>query len=456
MNVSGGEFAMTANSQDTCVLAPHCSAVSKWCARLPNHHGPSRTCTRRVLIADDEASIARLIQEGVHSIFDCETALAFDGDETLRRLEAEPFDLLITDMIMPGVHGLELIRTTRERWPSLDIIVMTGYAEDFPYVKVIEAGASDFILKPHPAAELEAKVRRILRERDARDARILAELEYRSLFELSMNGMVLSDPESFQIRDANRAFCELSGRGRSDLIGISLTELVRPDDRQRLRQGLALFLGGGRGVLGDVPLTSPDRGNMSLDISVTYIETFSDKFLLLLFADVTEKREIEKQLTNMAQMDQLTGLANKHTFNMRLEWAVARAQQENFPLTLLAMDLDNFKQCNDTHGHPAGDEVLATVGKVIRDTIRAGGDEGFRCGGDEFAVLLVGANAAIGRQKAENMCGAFLTKKNHGSSLSVGVAQLKQGMNALNLICAADGALYRAKALGKRGVQVAP
>jgi len=455
MSKSQVEPTATAGSSVSCALSPYCSTVSRWWAGVCNRGGTTNYGDRRVLVADDEAPVAHMLDSLIHARLACEVTTVSNGDDVLRLLDAEPYDVLLTDMIMPGLHGLDLVSTVHEKWPGVSIIVMSGFPQDFPYVEVVDAGASDFIGKPFLPAELEAKLRRILQERDERDERILAEIKYRSLFELSMNGMVLADPVSLKIVDTNEAFCDLCGRNREALIGVSLSDLLSPREQERFRQALSLFARGGKGALGDVSLVRPERGDLSLDVSVTHIDTLLERFFFLSFRDVTDRLEVDKQLTRMAQTDQLTGLANKHTFNMRLEWTVARARREKFMLTLLALDLDNLKQCNDTYGHLIGDEVLVKVGEVIRNNIRVGGDEGFRCGGDEFAVLLAGAPAVMGKGIAERIRAQYEEMENYNTTISIGIAELREGMSATDLVRTADETLYRAKALGKNGIQVA-
>jgi len=410
---------------------------------------------RRVLVADDDAAVLEMIQEVIRRSLKCATDSARDGEETLRCLSDRAYDILLMDMMMPGPHGLEHVKRVRTGWPEVDIVIMTSYVDDFPYVLAIEAGASDIISKPHAPSELVAKLMRVLRERDLRAAREVAERKYRGLFQLSMIGMVLVEPESSHIIEANRMFCEMIGRPEDTLVGCSLLDLVNERERARLEMGLTAFSVSGKGVLGDLVLTRPDGVELSLDVSVSFVALADGAVVLLAFQDFTGRREIEQQLALVAQTDQLTGLANKYTFHTRLEGAIARAASEKTPLTLLALDLDNFKRCNDIYGHAKGDEVLVMTGDIIRKNTRAGADEGFRCGGDEFMVLLPGSPASVGERIAERMREDFEKADNYGVSLSVGIAEYVSGMRAHELAQTADEALYRAKAAGKNGIQVA-
>jgi len=107
---------------------------------------------RRVLVADDNA-VARNLAHLLSSRLGAECETAPDGETALSMLENAHFDVLLTDMLMPGMHGMELLKTVVERYPAVSVVVMTGYPGEFPYVEVIRAGAADFIAKPYHAEE---------------------------------------------------------------------------------------------------------------------------------------------------------------------------------------------------------------------------------------------------------------------------------------------------------------
>jgi len=213
----------------------------------------------------------------------------------------------------------------------------------------------------------------------------------------------------------------------------------------------------GRGTLADVKL---DRNGTKayVDVTATFITAGGDPLVYITFKDVTERREVEAKLADAAQKDELTGLYNKRTYHQRLDGAVQRsiAAKTEAPLALLLIDLDNFKRCNDTYGHQIGDKLLMTVGDAIHASIRST-DLGFRCGGDEFSVLLVGSPPEGCRRVAERMQEEFAKFENYGTTMSIGVASFDRARdnNSDSLIRRADEALYRAKRAGKNAVEVA-
>ncbi len=409
---------------------------------------------RRVLIADDESTVRHLLSRIVSESMGCQTALASSGDEALDMLASEDFDVLLTDMVMPGLNGLDLIRAVHERWPNVDIVVETGFPDAFPFVEVVHAGAKDFIAKPHHPQELEAKLTRLFMERGLRENLQLAEEKYRGLFQLSMDGNVALDRESLEVIEANAAFTAITGHSEQAVLGRPFYDFVKPTERSRFETAFKIFRSGGQGALGDVAFVQANGEEVSMDVSVSFIEVPESKMILLQFKDVTVKRLEEQQFVAAAQTDTQTGLANKRLLTMQLENMLGDARREGIPVSVLFIDLDNFKACNDTYGHASGDEVLSTVGRVIRDSIRDS-DLAFRYGGDEFAVLLRGAARETALQVAHRARTAFEQANTFGTTLSVGIAQFSPEMLAADLLKAADSALYRAKSDGKNSVMVA-
>lgn len=167
--------------------------------------------------------------------------------------------------------------------------------------------------------------------------------------------------------------------------------------------------------------------------------------------DVTSQKKYEKQLEHQANYDSLTGLANRNLLNNRLRQAIIQAKRENFLLALLFLDLDNFKQVNDTLGHSVGDEVLQVFGQRITTAVRDV-DTVARIAGDEYVVLLhapqsIGQVTTIVRRLLQ-MAGEKL--KIHGRELyigcSIGIALYpRDGDNPESLMKNADAAMYRAK-----------
>ncbi len=122
---------------------------------------------QRLLLVDDDPTVLALTSEFLKTL-GMEFHTARNGKEALKLLEGSPFTIIITDLIMPVMDGMSLIKVVKTKWPDIDIVVMTGHGREFSYTSVIKAGASDFIQKPFNFDELKAKLNRIIRERNLR------------------------------------------------------------------------------------------------------------------------------------------------------------------------------------------------------------------------------------------------------------------------------------------------
>lgn len=413
----------------------------------------NRYNSARILVADDQETIISLIERTVRENFRCHITSVGTGDDAIEALENAPFDIFLTDMRMPGLHGIELVKQVAKTAPDTHVLVMTGYPTDFPYIEVIENGAKDFLKKPFLSAELIAKLMRVLEERIMRHDLEVAHTKYRSLFDLSMDGKLLLTMDGLAVEDANQAMCGIVGRKKEELLKQPFLDMLAEDDRERFEQWMAISAVSGKGTIGDLRVMRGNDVGIHVDITITIVDADGEQFAFLSFRDMTEKREVEQRLAEAAQIDELTGLYNKRSFTNRIEWAVSSALASEARLALLTIDLDNFKQCNDTHGHPVGDRLLAAIGHVIKASIRTTAyDEGFRCGGDEFAVLIHNFVDGGPQVVADRMRAKFELVERYGTTMSIGIAEFRPGMNADELIRAADQALYAAKGQGKDAV----
>jgi diguanylate cyclase (GGDEF)-like protein len=153
------------------------------------------------------------------------------------------------------------------------------------------------------------------------------------------------------------------------------------------------------------------------------------------------------ELKKLAETDELTGLLNRRRFNEDMQGEITRAERLKVPLTLLYLDVDDFKRLNDTHGHVQGDLILGEVGRFLKAAVRQHLDSCYRIGGDEFAVLMVGAHVdeaveAIGRRREELTRGTVLEQ--YGVTFSVGAVEL-DGASPRELVKKADRYMYAAK-----------
>lgn len=172
-----------------------------------------------------------------------------------------------------------------------------------------------------------------------------------------------------------------------------------------------------------------------------------------------ELERANADLERLARVDSLTGVANRRRFDEALADEIARVARYGGTLSLVLADIDHFKRINDSLGHAAGDEVIQSLGRVLRECAR-GRDLVARYGGEEFAILLPQTDLSRALRFAERARRAVTALEdlpgNAGVTASFGVAELGSAGDAAQLIAAADAALYRAKEAGRDRVMPAP
>jgi diguanylate cyclase (GGDEF)-like protein/PAS domain S-box-containing protein len=204
------------------------------------------------------------------------------------------------------------------------------------------------------------------------------------------------------------------------------------------------------------------RKTMLLNARKIYREMNHTEMILLAIEDITERKMAEEQLKFIASMDGLTGIANRRHFDTTLDLEWRRAMRSVSPVSLIMIDIDFYKNYNDSYGHLAGDSCLQKIAHTIRDSLRRAGNFAARFGGEEFTVILPDTNAKEAyvfaeslREKIENL---NIEHKDSivGSNVTVslGVSSLIPDKNRTRdeLISLADKALYKAKQGGRNRV----
>jgi diguanylate cyclase (GGDEF)-like protein len=227
------------------------------------------------------------------------------------------------------------------------------------------------------------------------------------------------------------------------------------------RLALGVYLSSlGLGLLASLHALAQGRvtGEGLLNFSLHQVLVGGSFYLLLqvFMAVYARQARIERERAQFRQdalHDALTGLSNRRAFDEALARETAQAHRSGQPLSLVAFDLDHFKQVNDTHGHDLGDQVLVELAGLVRGLSRAG-DLPARWGGEEFTWLLPGVDQATAPQLAERLRAAVAAHPFPGGPLtiSLGTATLRSGEEGSSLFTRADTALYAAKRAGRNRV----
>lgn len=301
--------------------------------------------------------------------------------------------------------------------------------------------------------------RDIRQRKQAEQALRESEERFRTIFESSVAGIAMLKPDGSFIR-ANPAFCAYLGYSEEELKQLKITDVTHPQDVQEtLAKRSLAFAQRNHAIVREKRYVRKDGSTFWAQLSSTWY--FDDQgnplYTVPVIQDITPRKEAEQKIHELAYYDSLTGLPNRPLLLDRLRQALHDARRREHPLAVMFMDLDRFKDANDTYGHSLGDALLAEVAHKLRHSLREN-DTVARLGGDEFVVLLTTfrslENLPHVAAKILNAVGGSyrLQGRELHVSASLGVAVFPQdGHSCEELLRQADMAMYAAKNAGGNG-----
>ena len=366
----------------------------------------------------------------------------------------------IIDMALPEgqLAGGPLMRRIAENLGRhIPQIVISAHWDWNSRLEAVRAGAVAYMVKPIDfgllAERLDAVTRRQV-EAPVRilivdDTRILADHFAQVLTDAGMHANVLSDPtrilDALVEFDADVILMDFFMPGCT---GIEAARVVRQDPK--FTTVPILFLS-----------TETSR-QTQLDAIAIGADDFMHKPIAEtdLILAVTARARRFRALSSLVRQDSLTGLLNHISLKLRLESEIERCRRSKTSLAFAMLDLDHFKQVNDTYGHPVGDQVIRTISQLLRSRLRKSDVVG-RYGGEEFAVLMPDTDVGGATAIVENLRAQFASiglvggQTHYHCTFSAGIAFVPPATSMDALIEAADGALYEAKRAGRNRVCVA-
>ncbi len=432
----------------------------------------------QLLLVDDEPRILGSLCELLkHRGFILSTATS--GNEALRKLSLEPFDLVILDLRLPDISGHEIMDFMNARQIDANVIVTSGDAGIDAAIGALKRGAYDYLRKPYSREELLKAVHNALQQRrlESENRQIAAQLEYS---ERHYRYLVDSSPDIIFTLSAkgvitfvNHRVEPLLGYKREELVGQHYSELVHELDMER-----ANF------VFSDKKRDHRWSRNVELRLKSNRIDDEARTFIIELMTvtaidrhktnavlsgnteslgvygvarDITESKRADELIAYQAYHDILTDLPNRLLFKDRLNLALLQAKRKKNILAVLFVDLDRFKVVNDSLGHPIGDELLQQAALRLRACLRQS-DTLSRFGGDEFTVglpeLEQPEDASRMAQKLLQSLRQPFVLGGHALhiSASIGVAVFPDDGDCIDeLIRKADLAMHSIKAKGRNG-----
>jgi len=452
--------------------------------------------TARVLVVDDVVQNVKLLEAKLTSEY-FEVLTALNGEDALKIIENDHPDIVLLDVMMPGMDGFEVCRRIRANETSahIPVIMVTALDQSKDRVAGIEAGADDFLTKPVQDTPLFARVRSLVRLKVLMDELRMRETTGEN-FGMSMESnpsrdVSLTDARVLLIEDYARV-AERIGTYMKDLAIVDVDNGASGEitGRQNLEKYDLVILSLGLDKIDGLRLCSQlrssehsrripilvlvDEGHTdqlvkSMELGATdYITRPIDRNELLARAksQIRQKRYADRLRKNMqksiemAMTDAVTGLYNRHFLSSHLDTLMGRDNEHHRKVSLLMLDIDKFKLVNDTYGHAAGDEVLKEFARRIRGNIR-NIDLAARFGGEEFVVVMPEGNIDYAYYFADRLRKAIADEpfEISGSeqpitvTVSIGLALSGEEHSSSNkLLVAADEALYQAKQNGRNRV----
>ena len=304
-------------------------------------------------------------------------------------------------------------------------------------------------------------------DRKQAEAQLFAERDRAQVTLESIGDAVITTDERGHVEYLNPVAESLTGLPTGDARGLPLERvlrIVRDTDRQAPVNPAAELLREARPVKlgGDTILVRRDGGELAVDASAAPIRDRTARIVgaVLVLKDVTRERQFAAQLSHQARHDALTGLVNRHEFEQRLGRALAGAAGLERRHAVLYLDLDHFKEVNDSCGHAAGDKLLREISGLLQRKLRER-DTLARLGGDEFAVLLENcppedaARIAEGLRKEVAEFDFAWDERRFRLGVSVGVVPIAGRRHSVaEILSIADASCYRAKDTGRDRIHV--
>jgi diguanylate cyclase (GGDEF)-like protein/PAS domain S-box-containing protein len=432
---------------------------------------------QNILIVDDDPIVLKSLKD-LLAVRGYTTDIAIGGKEAICQLDLKEYDLVLLDLHMPYVSGHDVMNHIRKHKQSPAVIIVSGETSFEAARKACSQGAYDFLRKPYATEELIITINNALKEKrlEKQNKHMQQQLKeserlHRYLVNTSPDIIYILDPKG-HFTFINERIESLLGFDKEELIGKHYSILVHNEDMDQAKYVFNERRVGARASTNiELRLKCKDEGapryfeTRSLPIELSSMGIYNDEKAAKqdtylgtygVARDITERKIAEETINFQAYHDLLTHLPNRSLLRDRLGLAISQAKREKEMLAVMFLDLDRFKNINDSLGHMIGDELLQQVSTRLKDCLREG-DTLARFGGDEFTLLLpkISDNREDVSKIAEKIISVLkqpfmIDGHELYVSASIGISMYPQdGSNMDALIKNADVAMYHVKDQGK-------
>lgn len=416
----------------------------------------------KILIVDDERLNISIVAEILSPEY--ELLVATNGEKVLQIVALDPKpDLILLDIVMPGMSGFEVAKLLKENPETINIpiIFLTAKHDNESIIQGFKLGAVDFVTKPFQKEELLARIKNTLQIYNLKNALNRALEKSQQYAKTIENQMVLIDKNIIisrtdldgNITEVSEAFCKVSGYKKEHLIGKNHRIVRHPEMKPSVFVKLWDTITRGETWHGELKNRSKGGGYYWLEtIIYPIIDDFGNQAgYTAISHNISNKKRVEE----LSITDQLTQLHNRMFMENSFKTEIKRSKRYGFTFAVIMLDIDHFKEVNDTYGHDVGDSVLIEVGRTLSETIRETDILG-RWGGEEFLIICPHSTDAEAlvlaekiRQTIEKQ--SFCTVGHKTCSFGVSVFDLKEN-DYKEVMKRSDEALYRAKNSGRNCV----
>jgi len=451
------------------------------------------------LIIEDDPAIAllleALVEEHGYGVTICP-----DAESGWAHFEKNQVHLLLVDWMLPGMNGVdfcEKIKAT-DRGKYLTILMSSVKSDPEDMAKAVNAGVNFFMVKPIKKEILDVWLSAASKhiddclKREADDLAFIfqkqaledyneqleeaigranqmavdaerAYIEVNQIFKTVAGGILFIDTD-FNLIRCNDSFLEMANASWEEAQSCKCYDVFRSSLCDTENCPLQRIKKNPRRIEGEIERAKGDGESSFYHLITTPFKGLDGDLIGIVehITDVTARVKAERALIEserrykeLSIIDELTQLYNKRYFNNELPLEVERARRYQHPLSLLLMDIDNFKHHNDTYGHADGDKVLERLGRVVVSALRVN-DVPCRYGGEEFTVILpdtCGENAMVVAERIRENFAAEIFCPNPEEevrkTVSIGVTQYIPGEEEESFLARADGNMYQAKQSGK-------